>query len=281
MTATNDSRTDAAPAATTTPLKALNEYELKTLARTEGPCITIQVPGFRPGAPDDVRSTLLRQLTHTAAAQLRDFDRSERGSKLLASLEGSSGDPDVLAGGPGLTLCIAPGLASAFVTPEVREHVTVGSRFHLLPLVAVGALPPEVYALGVNQNHIRVWRVRLGSAEELALPSGVPASLADAGAFDQPDHDLENRSSAGPSVGGMRVRFGTSAERGDAYLYKFCKLVADGLQETIKNTPVMLIGVREDLAEYRRASQRGNLLASEWHAAPGPLLRFRCCNPRT
>ncbi len=259
------------PASAAVDLKPFNENELNTLARTEGPCITIQLPGFHPGAPDGSRSNQMRQLTQTAIAQLRDFDPSAEIDSLIATLEAMAEDSDSMAGGPGVTLCVSPGLRAVFATPGVTDQVTVGDHFHVLHMIKLAKLPHEIYALGVNQNQIRLWKVAADfgadNAKELALPPGVPASLEAAGGYDAPDHDLENRSSAGPSVGGMRVRFGTGSDHSAAYLHRFFKLVADGLRPTIQNTPVLLIGVHEELAEYRRSATHCDVLETEWRAA--------------
>jgi hypothetical protein len=46
------------------------------------------------------------------------------------------------------------------------------------------------------------------------LPAGTPLSLSEAMQTRQPDHVLDNKSSAGPSVGSMKgVMFGTATDR--------------------------------------------------------------------
>jgi len=248
-------------------LTALTTSDLRFLASAQGPCITIHLPDHQPGASGPARNVLLRQLTHTAKERLRDFERLPGADRIPALLDAMVEAGQFQNGGPGLALFCAPGVASVFLTPGVSPFVAVGERFALLPVIAQGGIPADAYALGVNRNHVRLWRVHLFDAEELPLPAAVPASLREAGAFDAPDHDLENRSSAGPSVGGSRVRFGTSADRGEAYLREFFTLISRGLHDTVRDAPLFLIGVREDLAEYRRADALHSILETEWHEA--------------
>ncbi len=252
-------------------LKPLDAEELKKLARCEGPCVTVQIPDFRPGAPAGSRHARMRQLTQTAAAQLRDLNRPEETGVVLESLERVAGDVDSEHGGPGVTLFCAPGVEAAFTTPSVQESVVVGKRFHLTPLIAAASVAHETYALGLNKKHTRLWRITDLRCEELALPASVPVSVEAAGAFDPPDHDLENRATGGPSTGSMKgVRFGTGTGRDTApeYLHNFFLLIHRGLKETVKSAPVFLIGVHEETAEYRRAAKGNGLLETEWNTTP-------------
>jgi hypothetical protein len=81
----------------------------------------------------------------------------------------------------------------------------------LLPHITPGR---EFYILSVNTKHLQLGRWRADECNEVILPRAIPPSLREAGAFDQPDHDLEGRSAAGSSTGQMHgVHFGTSSER--------------------------------------------------------------------
>jgi hypothetical protein len=66
------------------------------------------------------------------------------------------------------------------------------------------------------------------------------------------------------------VRFGTSTDReaGGEYLHHFFTLIHKGLKETLNGLPLLLVGVREELAEYRRAAKQARIFQSEWHMNP-------------
>ena len=55
--------------------KFLNMDDLKLLARHSGPCVTVSIPGYQPGAAGGSRHAHLRHLAQTAA------DRSNRGRR--------------------------------------------------------------------------------------------------------------------------------------------------------------------------------------------------------
>lgn len=248
--------------------KFLNMEDLKALAHHKGPCVTMCVPAFQPGAGTGTRHAHLQELTQAAAGKLRALNPSEAGEVALA-LEILAGTLDDGHGGPGVTLFCAPGFTAAFENASVgSDAVTVGERFDLLPLVAAAQTPSRFFVLGISRNRIRLYHYSNGHAEELALPPTVPPSLEAAGAFDQPEHTLESRSSGGPSVGAMRgVRFGVSGDHdSDAeYLRHFFGLVDRGLKETLDGEPLFLAGVQEELSLYRNTAKYPHIFESECH----------------
>jgi hypothetical protein len=255
------------------PLKTLDAQTLSQLARHKGPCITIQIPDVQPGAAAGSRPVYLRQLTQEAAQALRNLHRSPQGDALARSLEqlGALIESDD-QGGPGITVLAAPGAEMVYQTPGVAAgRFTIASRFHILPLLATALAPREFYVIGLSKKQVRLWQYSHGVCQERQLPPGVPANLETAGGYYPPDHALKNHSNAGPSTGTMRgVRFGTSSERdsGGEHERHFFGLIAKGLKETLDGAPAFLIGVREELAEFRRAAKQMRIFNSEWHTSP-------------
>jgi hypothetical protein len=252
----------------------LNIEDLKLLSRHTGPCVTVSVPGYQPGAGAGTRHAHLRQLTQTAVEWLRQLNRPEA-SGVVTALENLIGTLDHVHGGPGITLFCAPGFTAAYETPGVHaDAVTVGDRFDLLPFVAAAQTPSHFFVLGISRNKIRLFHYSTGRAEELALPVAVPVSLEDAGAFDEPEHTMDSHSPAGPSVGGLRgVRFASSGDQDSnaVYLRHFFGLVDRGLKETLKGEPLFLAGVQEELSVYRKTAKYPHILESECHGNPEHL----------
>jgi Bacterial archaeo-eukaryotic release factor family 3 len=253
-------------------MKTLDAEDLSQIARQKGPCVTIQIPDVRPGAASGSRLSYLKQLTHEAAQGLRNLHRSPHVEDLVHTLERLTGLLEKDQGGPGVAVLAAPGWEAIYQTPGAStERFTIASRFHILPFLPTALAPQDFYILGISEKHVRLWRYSHGHCEEQPLPASVPPNLEAAGAFDQPDHDLENRSASGPSTGSMRrVRFGTSTDReaGGEYLHHFFALIHKGLKETLNGLPLLLVGVREELAAYRRAAKQARIFQSEWHANP-------------
>jgi hypothetical protein len=249
-------------------LKYLNIEDLKLLSRHAGPCVTLSVPGYQPGAGAGSRHTHLRNLTQRAGEQLRHLNLSEADDMTVA-LEILAGTEDDGHGGPGVTLFCAPGFVAAYETPGVRaDAVTVGERFHLLPFIAAAQVPTRFFVLGVSRNRVRLFHYFHGHVEELVLPAAVPPSLEAASAFDEPEHVMDSHSPAGPSVGGLRgVRFASSGDRDSeaGYLRHFFGLVDRGLKETLNGAPLFLAGVQEELSLYRKAAKHPHIFDSECH----------------
>ena len=82
--------------------KSLNIDDLKLLSRHAGPCLTVSIPGFQPGAGGGSRHAHLRHLTQTVADKLGHLNRPEAG-ELNAALELLAGTLDDGHGGPGVS----------------------------------------------------------------------------------------------------------------------------------------------------------------------------------
>jgi hypothetical protein len=92
----------------------------------------------------------------------------------------------------------------------------------------------------------------------------------------QPDHVLDNRSTGGPSIGSMKgVVFGTSTDREkrDRYLKHFFEEVDRGVRSALRDdtAPLVLAGLQEELAVYRRVNTYPYLLEQEVHGSPARL----------
>ncbi|HEV2200293.1 MAG TPA: hypothetical protein VGR73_10775 [Bryobacteraceae bacterium] len=230
----------------------------------------MQVADSHPGAGDGSRKAALRQLTQAAVEGLGNMSRTPGTASLANALRSFVGTIDP-GGGPGFTVFFAPDEEAMFLTPGVRANAVAAERFHVLPLLALAAAPSHFYALGVSRNAIRLWDITPFGCEEVVLPHSVPASLAADGAFDKPDHDLENRSSVGVGTGTMHaMRFGTQSDHDfeAEYLRHFLGRVAKGLRDVVQDAPVFLVGTRPDTLAYRRAARGAAILDAELHCNP-------------
>ena len=144
--------------------------------------------------------------------------------------------------------------------------MTIGDIFYLAPFVKDAFARREFLVLGLSKQHLRLFRYVNGECHELPLPEGVPPTLEAAGGFDKPEHNLETRSASGSSTGAMRaLRFGVSTdhETGRERIHQFFALVDHGLTAAFGNKPLLLLGVREEVAEYRRTAKHALILNSD------------------
>ena len=257
--------------------------DLKRLANIPGPCLTIAEP-VRDGP-----TQLLKTSAHLEAAgkqaelllAQRGVDEGARAS-FLRPVRRIAENTDWSTHTGSVLIFRAPGFTKASFWPHVvKPDVHLGEEFFILPFIAK---PVDFWILGLSINELALFR---GSARELVqveLPHGVPHSLREAGGFDQPDHDLENRSYAGPSAGkspGGRgtVHFGTSSlhEVEGRHLHDFFKMIDRGIRPLLDRGgyPLILAGVSREVSIYQKINTYPRLMKDSIHGSPGALGRPR------
>jgi hypothetical protein len=252
------------------------------LAGTAGPCITLLLPPYRPGERCKPAAALLKLDLQEAAKKLA----ARRIAKpliaeLLEPLHQLCHEDQWLAGsGCSRVIFRSPQVFRQFdlpVAPWSERACIVGDCFWIRGTLAALALPAKVYVLEVTKKAVALMACGFKDVSPLGLPKGTPHTLEEALAFDPPDHDLLNRSAAGPSNGTMGgVQFGTGSgrETQHAYLHDFYRAVDRGIHELLRTSqaPLILAGVDEDMAMYRSISTYGNLLEQGIHGSPGAAM---------
>ena len=230
--------------------------DLKALAATDGLCLTAVVPLPGPHIEAQVKN----------AIQGLQKKLAERGTdrKTVSSLLEPVFDLVLTAKTEGIwahamILFRSPGLFQYYLLHgQFKEAQAVDNRFHVRPLLRTLAHETRFHLLGLSQRHVRLWHCTQHRAEPVVtrgFPTNLHAWLNDR----QPDHVLANRSSAGPSVGGMKgVASGSNAdrEREDEYLRHFFKDVDKGVTAHLRSetAPLLLAGVEHEIAIYRRVN---------------------------
>ncbi len=250
-------------------LELLVKSSLKSICTAPGPFITIYLPAHHPGAPDGSLVMRLKTILRNARVELEHRRYQGPIDGLLSPLEELAGDPAMLAGAEASVLFGSPGVFRHLrLQAPVQERLVVATHPHITPLLADLAPDREFYVLAINKQNLRLGRWRDGVCEEVPLPPSIPKSLEEAGAFDPPDHDLENRSAAGISTGQMKaVHFGTGSDRETEYLHNYFRLVDRELGSVLGNAPLALIGVEYELAAYRAAAEYPRILEAP-HTGP-------------
>jgi hypothetical protein len=247
--------------------KLLDTAEMEMLCSLPAPCFTIFLPRYRPGAQSAPETVPLKHLLRIAEESPQVHKLGETATTLLEPLREIAENGALGSGGEARALFSAPGFAVAYRSAaDLPEKLALGRHPYVRPLLAHAFAPHEVFALALGRKRLRLFRFSGEGTEERPLPPAVPASVAEAEAFDQPDHDLQNRSASGSSTGTrFAVTFGTLSDRESApeYLHDYFTRVDRELHAAVKNVPVFLLGVTEDLAAFRKASRHLNLLASE------------------
>jgi hypothetical protein len=267
---TNDTKLTAEP---------LRKEIVPDLVNTAGPCITLLLPPYRPGEPSEPAAALLKTDLQAATRQLaaRKVPDPAIGD-LLEPLRQLSHEEESLAGtGFGRIIFRSAGVFRQFelpIPPSPEQACTVGGCFWIRPILASLALPSAVYVLEVTKKAATLLACGLTGVTTVELPEGTPKTLDEALGFKAPDHDLINRSAAGPSSGAMQgVQFGTGSgrETQHAHLHDFYRAIDRGVGELLhwNQAPLVLAGVDEDVAIYRAVSSYPHLLEQGIHGSPG------------
>ncbi len=254
-----------------TPLKSTTELlrlsALRELLASPGPCLTVLLPPYRPGEQAGSQAALLNSTIKEASRQLTAFLPDESVSRLLEPLKHSVKDPDLAAGSHwGRAILRSPGVFEQLqLTQSVKASLTVAGSFSIRPLLDDVARPETFYVLNLSKTNVALIRCSDLEAKKIPLPNKTPDNLADALAFEPPDHDLENRSPIGRSTGVMHsVRFGTGSgrETQHTHLADFYKLVDRAVSELLREheAPLILTGVDEDQDIFRAITGCQNLV---------------------
>jgi hypothetical protein len=258
-------------------LESIQFKDMPELVRSPGPCITFLLPPYRPGGQAQSAAAILKTHLQEAKRQL-DARRVPESvaTDLLAPLQQLTETAKFQSGSNlGCAIFRSPDAFSELdMIGPVKAELTVGGSFNIRPILAELHLPAAFYLLKLSKKSVALLRCAHLHTEPVALPKGVPETLEEAMEFKPPDHDLFNRSTAGPSVGTMQgVRFGTGSgrEKQHTHLSDFYKAVDRGIVELLHNgdAPLILAGVDEEIASYRLINTYKSLLAQDIQGSPG------------
>jgi hypothetical protein len=248
--------------------------ELESLAGATGTCITIATP--LPN-PFEIR-TLLKNAVNSIENNLSSSERARTVASLLDPIRDAAAIIETNGvWGRSLLILRSPDLYHGYWLRDWRTEIRqVGDTFQLRPLLAAIAREQRFHLLAVSQGFVGLFESTMFRANEVKLPQSVPPNLQEWINARQPDHVQDNRSAAGPSIGSMKgVLFGVSRDREkrDEYLKHFFKVVDHGVHEALRYAtgPLVLAGLEEELAAYRRANTYPNLSDHEVHGSPDRL----------
>lgn len=262
------------------PAESLQAARIEELAASSGPCITLYLPPYRPGAQAQSMAAMLKTGVQEAVRRLHLLKTSDALIQdLVEPLQRLGQQDDFLAGSHWAHVIFRSpeGLWHFQAIEPSSQGVTVGGCFEIRSLLAELHLPREFYVLKLSKKRVALLRCSQLQLEPVEFPKGTPTTLEEATAFKQPDHDLENRSTSGSSPSGLRkVRFGTGSAREtqQTYLADFYRAVDKGIATLLHGTPAPLIlaGVREDASIYRIINTHPALLVLGIQGSPGAAL---------
>ncbi len=261
-------------------VETLRKEAIPDLVHAAAPCITLLVPPYRPGEPGESAAALLKTDLQQLAKKLAERRVAEPLiAELLEPLRQLSHEEASLSGSVSAHIIFrSHDIFRRFalpVPPSPARACSVGDCFWIRAILASLSLPAHVYVLEITKKAVTLLACgSIGGVAPLELPAKTPRTLDAFLGFDPPDHDLMNRSAAGPSTGAMHgVQFGTGSgrETQHTYLHDFYRNVDRGVKELLGSSqaPLILAGVEEDAAIYRSINSYSNLLEQGIPGSPG------------
>ena len=228
-------------------LACVDAEVLRSLAHQRGECLTVLLSATHPGAPEGGKLATLKSL----------IQRQGLGADVSRRLESAIEEYDLAGGGPGIVM-FAHGHFVAVYRAEVSvSRIVEGDRFLLLPVLRSAGLAHRFLILGLSKKVLRLLQFEDGQCRVLELPDGIPASLEESRGVETSDMKMKNHAPGG--VGS--VRFGNSAadEDQERHLEHWFSRVDEGIAKMTAGEPVLLMGLDDELAAFRRAAKRCSL----------------------
>lgn len=152
----------------------------------------------------------------------------------------------------GLVLFLSSDVYETYRLPLRFEPLTIVSeRFHIKPLLPLFSDNGAYYVLALSQNKVRMFKGTRYSLEEvdgaLMEAAGIPESIDEALAYDDPEEQLQHHTTTSGSVKGPEVvhHGHTVEDEREQRLRRFVQNVAKGVSNLLKGdeTPVVVASV--------------------------------------
>jgi hypothetical protein len=227
--------------------------DLKDVAQTEAPCITVYIP-LQP-APNTSRFDLVR--LNSAVRQAEQKVRDEWSDKpntwvreLIEPMNNLTSEANQWGGeGGSLVILRSPDVFRAF---EVKQHfddqLYVGDYFHVFPLIRPLQLEVQrFYILALSQKHVRLLRCTPDSSEPVPFPDDTYTDLEGWLNTRMPNASPSRTGEHTSEIGCTEGSFNSVHDRDykDEHLWNFFKHVDKSLFDMLhdEGAPLILCGV--------------------------------------
>ncbi len=242
----------------------LSRSDFQKLAQTTGStCISIYMPAEKAGTETRKNPIRFKNLIREAEQKIEQLNKSEELAKSFKSAQSYLDNYDFWQHQDcGLAFFIDADNVQYYRLPySFQAEVEVSDRFYLKPLLPVISNDSKFYLLALSQNQVKFFMGSHYSINQIQLPESVPASLAEALKYDDPEKQTQYHSANSgnsPIYHGQGV--GTNDNKDE--IKRFFDLVDKGLKEALQseNTPLILAGVEYLLPIYHEANSYNNLL---------------------
>lgn len=254
----------------------LTRQDLDRLTSNRGmPRVSLYLPTERSGRETRQGAIRLKNLAGQAEAALKELQWNEDEIRdLLKPAHERLADSEFWQHqADGLAIFLGRGIAEAYRLPRrFPEFSVVDETFFVKPLLPLLTADGAFYILALSENHVRLFEATRFSIQEIEV-EGVPRSMAEALAADDPESQLQIHTGAAAAVGVSKggIFHGSGDEAGmdlqksnlKRYFDKVDAPLCDWLVEA--PVPLLIMGVDYLLPIYRQANSYRRLLESEVH----------------
>lgn len=239
------------------PVCELNKKEFAILLEHEKtPSISIYMP-IHSAAKDSREDVIrLRNLLRTAEAELLARGISAADVRaLLRPAEQLTAVKNLPSKGKGFAVFAAENFFRAYDLPvNPLEHVIIGKRFQVRPLLPLVSGEDRFYVLALSQKHIRLLHGTRYAANEIHLHN-VPANLRETFGQESFERQLQFHTASRADGGNRPISHGSNAEIKDR-IVRFLRRVDTSVMNAIRDhaAPLVLAGVNYLLPLYREVN---------------------------
>ena len=242
----------------------LSFSDFQVLAQESSTCISIYMSAEKAGAETRKNPIRFKNALSEAEEKLASLNKS---AELTASLESAQSYIDRhdfwQHQDSGLAFFINSNSIKYYRLPySFDEQVEVSDRFYLKPLLPVLTNDSKFYLLALSQNEVKFYLGSHYSINEVKLPQGVPASLAEALEYDDPEKQTQYHSGDGGGTTPIYHGQGVGTTDNKDEIKRFFHQINNGLTSVLQesSTPMILAGVEFLLPIYHEANSYDNLL---------------------
>jgi hypothetical protein len=261
--------------------RSLAIADLKDLANTEGPCITMYMPLETAPNTSQVDAKRLKVAIRQAEQKLQEAFPDlpkERCRELIEAMHEVESEPDQWGGNGGsLVVLRSPEVFRAFqVNQELDDTVVVGDYFHIFPMIhSLQVAGQEFYLLALSKKHVRLLHCTRTVCEEIPLADGTPTSIDEWLATYLPSSSPDNADRQYPEQGAGRGSFTSTADRdrSDEHIINFFHVINNAVFEILRNqrAPLVLCGVDYERRMYRDLNKYEHLMEQGVAGSPDGL----------
>lgn len=235
-------------------------------------CISIYLPTHKMGEEVQQDPIRLKNLLNEANNQLKDEISEQVIEELLD-------EPRKLLDKPlfwqhndqGLALFISEDYFEYFrISQRFKERVMVDDHFLITPLIPMISLEGTFCILALSQKNIRLLKCTRAKVEEIELKDS-PSSLEEFLKYDVNESHLQHHSGQGEGLAIFHGQ-GASKDTSTEEVINYLKTVENEVTSTLRkrNDPLILAGVNEATAEYRKVNHYSRLMDQSISGNPDP-----------